>query len=464
MMNINYRAKNMNKQSINTMYSQIKYIQLRFLIGIVFVMLSVDVSAKLETHPSHNADVIVCGGGSAGVAAAVSSARSGAHTVLIEQYGSLGGVLTTGLLSFIIDYENKTGIMKEICDSLKKTDAQVSVKTFDAERLKIIFDRMCRNAGVEIRLYTRLTAATVGKNGKISSIVTESLGGREVWHAKVYIDATGNGDLGAYAKCKFDVGEPGTGKTQPMSLTAIVVGVNVDSLVKRKFMVANGNSDEQARLNLNDEFIRAGIHSSYTHPLMLEVRKDMIVFSVNHEYGYSGIDAADLTKATLSAREEVNTIVDKLRSIGGIWANMRVVNTSGQIGIREGRRIHGLYMLTANDLIRGARFDDAVCRVTFCVDVHSLDKNAGGGYSQMSIRALPYDIPLRCLIAKDVDNMMMAGRCISGDFYAHASYRVIGNTVAMGEAAGNVAAQAAMKNLSLKKDLKKFVVKNSIKY
>src|SRR5690606_28349462 len=123
-----------------------------------------------------------------------------------------------------------------------------------------------------------------------------------------------------------------------------------------------------------------------------------------------------------------------------------IVVTGAQLGIREARRVRGLYTITSDDLIRGARFDDAVCRVTFSVDVHSLEKRDGGGYSNYEIKAKPYDIPLRSLIARDVNGLMMAGRCISGDFFAHASYRVTGNAVAMGETAGAVAAQAALQN------------------
>ena len=174
---------------------------------------------------------------------------------------------------------------------------------------------------------------------------------------------------------------------------------------------------------------------------MFPVRQGMIALMANHQYGVSPMDANQMTKATMEAREELNNIVDSLRSLGGIWSNMRIISTAGQIGIREGRRIHGLYTLTADDLIKGAQFDDAVCRVTFNVDIHS-----GGVYSNQGVKAMPYDIPLRALIAKDINGLMMAGRCISGDFFAHASYRVTGNSVATGEAAGKVAAKAALMN------------------
>lgn len=391
-------------------------------------------------------DVIVCGGGSAGFAAAIAASRTGAKTTLIEYHGCLGGVWTAGLLSNIIDYQNKPGIMKELVHQLEKSDAQYSAKVYDAELMKLVLEQMCLEAGVEIRLHTRVAAAYKGSDNKLEYIVTESFSGREAWKAKVFIDCTGNGDLAAQAGCGFDLGHPETGKTQPMSLMAILVGLNEETLVAEGFMGAKGRTTEESKRKLHDEIKRGGVDASYTMPTFFGVRPGMIAMMANHQYGVSAIDAAQISKATIEARREVSQIVDGLRSLGGVWSNARIAVTGSQIGIREGRRIHGLYTLTGDDLIKGARFDDAVCRATFTVDVHSLEKNAGGGYGSHGIKAKPYDIPLRSLIAKDVNSLMMAGRCISGDFFAHASYRVTGNAVAMGEAAGQVAAKAALEN------------------
>ncbi|HLT93383.1 MAG TPA: FAD-dependent oxidoreductase, partial [Membranihabitans sp.] len=168
------------------------------------------------------------------------------------------------------------------------------------------------------------------------------------------------------------------------------------------------------------------------------------------------INAMEVSKATLHARKEVNAIVNALRSNGGVWKNIRLVATSEQIGIREGRRIHGLYTVSEDDLVKGARFDDAVCRVSFGVDVHSVskddetpkgdEKESHEKYNR-GIKSKDYDIPLRSLIAKDIGGLMMAGRCISGDFIAHSSYRVTGNAVIMGQAAGRVSALASAKNI-----------------
>jgi hypothetical protein len=163
----------------------------------------------------------------------------------------------------------------------------------------------------------------------------------------------------------------------------------------------------------------------------------------NHEYGVQADDAEGITAATMRARAELNEIVNRLRKLGGCWKNLKLMDTSSRIGTREGRRIHGLYTVTSDDLRGGARHDDAVCRVLFGVDVHAPKRDAPRAVEQPTVRSRPYDIPLRALIARDVDGLMMAGRCISGDFYAHASYRVTGNSAVLGEAAGRTAAAAA---------------------
>jgi hypothetical protein len=164
---------------------------------------------------------------------------------------------------------------------------------------------------------------------------------------------------------------------------------------------------------------------------------------VNHEYGVRADDAAVVSEATMRARAELHRIVRALRKLGGAWDGVEIVATPEQIGIRDGRRIRGRYVVEKDDLIQGARHEDAVVRAEFPVDVHAM-KKYGKPVSNEGVQTQPYDIPLRALIAKDVDGLMMAGRCISGDFIAHASYRVTGNAVAMGEAAGATAAVAAL--------------------
>ena len=391
-------------------------------------------------------DVIVCGGGPAGVGAAIAAARNGAKTRLIEFHGCLGGIWTAGLLSNLIEHENKGGIMQEILDALDRSGAQVSATNYDAEVMKVILDQLCKDAGVDVRLHTRVVAAYTNGKKRLETIVTESQSGREAWRAKTFVDTTGNGDLAAYAGCSFDKGHPRTSMIQPFSMMAILTGITKYDMVRQNLIKHAGIAQSQHKINLRDEIRSIGMDPSYGMPTLFLIRDDLFAMMANHQYNADSLNAQDITDATIQSRKEVNDIVDKLRKKGGIWKDLRIVATSEQIGMREGRRIKGLYTVSKEDLIKGTRFDDAVCRVKFAVDIHSLDGKDDKGYSNDGIRVKPYDIPLRSLISAEVGGLMMAGRCISGDFFAHASYRVTGNAVAMGEAAGKVAAKASLTN------------------
>lgn len=395
-----------------------------------------------------DADVVVCGAGPAGVAAAVAAARKGAKTRLIELHGCLGGIWTAGLLSWILDYKNKSGLMTEIWDRLVKRNARAFSKggkatnAYDPEVMKLVLEEMCAEAKVEVHLLTRVCAAVNNDEKRLTHIITESKSGREAYAGKVFVDCTGDGDLAAQAGCGFDWGHPETGNTQPFSLMAIIAGVTPEG-------IAGFFNDDDSRNwanpkdRLKAEMEKGGHSPSYAKPTIFRLRDDLFAMMANHEYGAKGTNARDLTAATLRARKEVHALVDGLRSLGGAWKDVHIVATGAQIGVREGRRIHGLYTVSTDDLREGRAQKDAVCKTTFGIDVHSTDPKKEKGIEKTGFRAKPYDIPLRSLIAKDVKGLMMAGRCISGDFIAHSSYRVTGDSVPMGEAAGKTAAIAA---------------------
>ncbi len=387
-------------------------------------------------------DVIVCGGGPAGVAAALAAVRGGAKTCIIEQHGCLGGIWTAGLLSYILDGQNKTGLLPEMLTELDKTEARQGY-VCDPEEVKLVLESMCMQAGVDSRLYTRIAAAHQ-TDGKLTHMITESKSGREAWGASVFIDATGDGDAAAMAGCGFSLGHPDTGEMQPMSLIALVAGPNPDEVTSYTKI------EKQSRINLLAEIERGGFTPSYHSPALWHIRDDLYILMANHEYRVSAINAGDMTRATLQARKELHRIIEALRRCGGIWSSLRLVATGGQIGVREGRRIEGRYKVTIEDIVGGVIHEDGICRVTFKIDVHAMNPERTKGFETYNAdyraKALPYDIPLRALIAKDVDGLLLAGRCISGDFLAHSSYRVTGNAVQMGEAAGKLAAYAVHTN------------------
>ncbi len=400
---------------------------------------------------AESTDILVAGGGPAGVMAAIAAARRGARVRLIEAHGALGGIWTTGCLPHLIEI-HREGLMVELMDRLVQAGAGTRQGTeqvfqpaddasyrcdFNLEIFKVVLDQMVAEAGVAVRLYTRVSAVYRDAVGRIETLVTDSKSGREAWQAKMFVDCTGDGDLAAQAGCGFDLGQPGTGRCQPMSMMAVLAGAGRQD--QPPFSIREWGPNKAWILA---EIRRAGHEPSYAHPTLLLVREGYIVMMANHEYGYRGPDAQVLTDATVRGRAENLAIVHGLRELGGAWTNLDMMAQSAQIGVRESRRIHGLYCVTRDDLVRGARFDDAVCRVSFCVDIHALDPTQGKGIDASGVKVQPYDIPLRALIARDAPNLMMAGRCISGDFSAHASYRVTGVAAALGEAAGKTAGEA----------------------
>ncbi|MDA0840798.1 MAG: FAD-dependent oxidoreductase [Planctomycetota bacterium] len=416
-----------------------------------------------ETPIIEETDVIVCGGGPAGVAASIASARTGAKTRLIETHGQLGGVWTTGMLSWILDSKNKPGLMGEIIQRIEGMGgrSQAYPKNsggvgYDVEVMKLALEEMCFEEGVEIRLHTRVVAAARSEENRIAFAITESKSGREAWQAKCFIDCTGDGDLAAQVGCGFDIGRPAegagsegrqrAGETQPFSLMCLIAGIDAEAT--SEYHDRTDRPWHVPKEALMAEFRRAGLESSYGKPTIFKIHKNLFAWMINHEYGFSGVDAQQITDATIRARSELHRLISGLRSLGEPWSDIRIVATGAQIGVREGRRIHGRYTVTLVDMLEGRRHEDAICEVTFGIDVHSTNKSHGTGIEGKPVKkkTQPYDIPLRALIASGVDGLLMAGRCISGDFLAHSSYRVTGNAVAMGQAAGVTAALAALSN------------------
>lgn len=395
------------------------------------------------------ADVVVCGAGPAGVAAAIAAARAGASTRLIEAGGCLGGTWTAGLLCWILDSNNKSGIMKEILARLGQREGMHRYGGdvgYDVEQMKRLLEQMCLESDVKLRLHTRIVSAACDESKRLNLAVTESKSGREAFGGKIFVDCTGDGDLSAYAGASFDYGEEGTGRLQPMSMMALLVGLDPEAVALFVRGLAEPRGEKDPKTRFLKEMERAGVTPSYTRPTLFHLVHGIFCLATNHQYGVSATDAGDITSATLQARIEVHKIVDALRKLGEPWKNVRIAATPEHIGVREGRRVRGLYQVTKEDLSGGVQHEDSVCRVTFPVDIHSPDPTKDKGIVRAGVRAKPYDIPYRSLVAKDVRGLLTAGRCISGDFVAHSSYRVTGNAAALGEAAGTAAAIAALSN------------------
>ena len=187
---------------------------------------------------------------------------------------------------------------------------------------------------------------------------------------------------------------------------------------------------------------RVGISPSYGHPTMFRVHPHLYAFMCNHEYDVPVDDANAITVATMRARREIFDMTDALvRKGGDAWKGLRLVATAEQIGHRRARRLHGRYTMTVEDCLEGRQFPDGLCTCAFGLDVHAVSKamnriRPAGAPLNISRNVKPYQIPLRACRAKNLDNLYMAGRCISGDFLPQASYRITGTAIGLGVGGG----------------------------
>jgi len=387
-------------------------------------------------------DVLVAGGGPAGCAAALYAARSGARVLLIENMPFMGGVWTSVGVSHLIAGRECDGVNAEIRERLPV------YRTFDRdiyviEDMKGLLDRMMLEARVEVQLHTR--AVAVSRNGdRLRGVFTESKSGLEFIEAKMVVDATGDGDVAAGAGCAFEMGRPGDGKTQPITLFGTIGGYRGEP-AKGKALV--------------DILAKAGRKPSYPGVTLFPQpgQQGVFVLMATQFYGVSGIDVRDLTKAEMQGRREIRACVEAFKKHGGNdWKDIFLIKTGPCIGVRATRRVRGLYYLTWEDLERGARFEDGITEIRSGSNIHDVDDPyvplATDLPEPPRFQVRPYQIPLRALIARDANNLVMAGRCISGDHYALGSYRLTGNVVRTGEAAGLAASLAARQDI-LPKDL-----------
>lgn len=409
---------------------------------------------KINTKNIGKFDVAVCGAGIAGVCAAVSAARTGANVILIEKAGSLGGTLTEGFMPNILDGDNKGGLVRELFEFLnehqmtcikrgKKVDEsgkRIPGCLVDTEGVKYFFDKICVESGVKILFHSQVAAVKLYENqqevkaeNRIESILVATECGNISLSADIYIDATGNGIVADFAGCRWECGDPVEKRPSPASMEVCTVG----------YPSEYDGTDSVEDINAYAKMLMGnGINISAQQATVKKLPSlKTWCMGLNFQYDVMPDDIFSLSNAVYESRKEIFEVLERQKKIKG-YENVFSAFTSAHIGIREGRRVYGEYRLNDDDIIAGRRFEDGICLVTSAVDVHKL-KNDDTLDCERGVKTKPYHIPYRCLVAKDCKNLMLAGRCISGDFYPHASYRLMGNMAATGEAAGYAAALCA---------------------
>ncbi len=418
---------------------------------------------------SHRAEVVVVGGGVAGVSAAIAAARTGADTMLVERYGALGGNLTIGLLEASMSFHDRKGkqtiggIPDEIIQRLKDAGGSPghieddvgyggTVTPYDPEELKMVCLEMTQEAGVRLLLHTWVVRAIVDRSRLVGVLIENKSGRQGVW-GQVFVDSSGDADVAALAGVPFLKGRDTDGLTQPMSILFKVGNVDVEAILS--YVERNpgdfktwGKPLQQLRHSRSPHLWGFGrileegyakgflpFHRSEMHVQILPERKEAILNATR--FPGDGTKAEDLTRGEIALRRQVKALVEYLRAACPGFERSYLMTTAMGAQVRETRRIVGEYTLTGEDVATGARFPDAVVVTAFPMDLHSPD-----GKGMESHMTETHQIPYRCLVPKAVDGMLVAGRCVSATREALGAIRQTPSAMAMGQAAGTAAALA----------------------
>lgn len=419
---------------------------------------------------SASPDVLVCGAGCAGTVAAIAAARQGASVLLVERFGFAGGYITgvvgasldgfvdlrSGLPvvgGIVADFAREaTGGTGDVMTrsfspsnelrELKETPNRNKIR-FNLEGFKRQADRMFRECGAEVLYYTSVVDV-IRRGSAIEGVVIANKAGLSIVRPKMVVDATGDADAAAYAGADFELSD----EMQPMSL---------------HFRIGNVRIDEKTRDQCSDALKAAharGDLTLYGGPWIGRLEADSEVYVNACRAAGSGIDPVDLTRAEVQGRKDAHLMFEAFKASVPAFRDAYLSSTGPFVGVRETRRIVGDHTLTADDIDRHRRREDAVALGCWYRDRHP--KHASGYHMHEVVR--PYDIGYGTLLAKGIDNLLVAGRCHSADSAALASSRVTVTAMAMGEAAGRGAAMAAARNTDTRsipvKDLQAELLKN----
>lgn len=434
-------------------------------------------SLSCAVSPGPRFDVIVMGGGVSGSVAAIAAGREGARVLLVEEHGFLGGSLTSMGVGPMMSFHNPAGeqvvrgIPDEIIERLKARGASLghipdtttycsTVTPFDSEELKIELETMVREAGGEILYHTQLAAAdTSGR--RIQRLVVCNKAGLTAIEAAVFIDATGDGDLAARAGAAFTKGRAADAGAQPMTMNLKLA--NVDTEAIRRYAMTHpedflwhpwGQAEALRRLQVAPRISLAGFLTAWRAARErgeVDVPRDQVLFfetpvpgvvivNTSRVPGLDGTDPFQLSRAESIGRRQCVQIFNFLRRHAVGFENAVRMDTAAKIGVRETRHIEGRYTITAADITEARPCEDAIALGGYPIDVHAVT-----AVTTDTVHLRPdtvYRIPLRSLLPRDLDNVLVVGRCIGATHEAAAAFRVTPISMAIGQGGGVAAALA----------------------
>lgn len=412
-------------------------------------------------------DVAVLGGGPAGIAAAISSARSGAKTILVERYGFLGGMSTAAMVYPWMTFHSAAGdhvikgIAQEIVDRLMALGASPghlrdtvgfthTLTPYHPEVYKVLVFDMLQEAGVELLLHTSIIDVKT-ENNRIDYVQVYNKSGISQLRAKAYVDATGDGDAAYMAGAPWEQGNDAH-KVQPMTMKFRMKGVDLQKV--KQYMQDNPSQFYNKSLIAElDHLPLTGVMGFYDkwQAADLPIQRDGVLFfsgpnedevlvNVSRISGLDPTSSEDLTKAEIEGRKQVLQLESFFQEHIPGFEKAVVTAVGSQIGVRETRRIIGHYVLNGLDVLDARRFDDVIARSGYPIDIHNPE---GKGVTANFIReGGAYDIPYRSIVPLEIVNLLLAGRCISTTHEAQATTRLTPSCMAIGQAAGAAAALA----------------------
>jgi len=388
--------------------------------------------------------VIVVGGGLAGTAAAIAAAREGVRTLLIERSGCLGGMATSGLVPPAMRLELTEGISRKLYTRLEQTGGD---QKRNPEVMKLALLEMVNDAGAKLMLYTTATDAVMEGN-TIRGVIIHSKAGFQAVRGRVVVDCTGDGDIAASAGAPFEIGRGRDEQTQAVTLMFLLGNVDTSRAIVSKEVYGRLVRQAKSKGELHAPFAGGAARGK-----VIPGPNGVIYVNTVNVRPINGLRPADLTYAQFECHREIWELAKFYRKYVPGCERSYLLSTAAYIGVRETRRVVGEYMLTGYDVMQARHFDDEIARGFYPIDIHVADTTGdGGGFRPRR----SYGIPYRCLVPKNVDNLLVAGRCISATHVAHGSVRVMGTTIALGEAAGEAAALAVKEGATPRRlDVKK---------